>query len=139
MWMWQETLLQNFVKLEVNLTFFAPWLPWQRPPFWIFFNPQKLPHTMVDIPTKFHEVWWKDRQTIGLSDYRQKKPAGIKLQYLSVWSQKKQKKQQPTNKVKHTYILDTIESESIVGLYDDVRLISRCFRWSVHHYKGPTI
>jgi hypothetical protein len=29
----QETLLQNFVKLEVNLTFFAPWLPWQRPPF----------------------------------------------------------------------------------------------------------
>jgi hypothetical protein len=23
----------------------------------IFFNPQKLPHTTVDIPTKFHEVW----------------------------------------------------------------------------------
>jgi hypothetical protein len=23
------------------------------------FNPQKLPHTTVDIPTKFHEVWWK--------------------------------------------------------------------------------
>jgi hypothetical protein len=22
----------------------------------IFFNPQKLPHTTVDIPTKFHEV-----------------------------------------------------------------------------------
>ena len=39
MWMWQETLLQNFVKLEVNLTFFAPWLPWQRPPFWIFSTP----------------------------------------------------------------------------------------------------
>ena len=35
MWMWQETLLQSFVKLEVNLTFFAPWLPWQRLPFWI--------------------------------------------------------------------------------------------------------
>jgi hypothetical protein len=41
MWMWQETLLQNFVKLEVNLTFFAPWLPWQRPPFWICSTPPK--------------------------------------------------------------------------------------------------
>jgi hypothetical protein len=25
-----------------------------------FFNPQKLLHTTVDIPTKFHEVWWKE-------------------------------------------------------------------------------
>jgi hypothetical protein len=26
-----------------------------------FFNPPpKLPHTTVDIPTKFHEVWWKE-------------------------------------------------------------------------------
>jgi hypothetical protein len=25
-----------------------------------FFNTQKLPHTTVDIPTKFHEVWWKE-------------------------------------------------------------------------------
>ena len=25
----------------LNLTFFAPWLPWQRSPFWIFFNPPK--------------------------------------------------------------------------------------------------
>jgi hypothetical protein len=24
------------------------------------FNPQKLPHTTVDIPTKFHEAWWKE-------------------------------------------------------------------------------
>ena len=24
------------------------------------FNPQKLPHTTVDIPTKLHEVWWKE-------------------------------------------------------------------------------
>ena len=24
------------------------------------FNLQKLPHTTVDIPTKFHEVWWKE-------------------------------------------------------------------------------
>ena len=23
----------KFVKLEVNLKFCAPWLPWQRPPF----------------------------------------------------------------------------------------------------------
>ena len=44
----------------VNLTFFTPWLPWQQPPFWIFSTPQKLPHTTVDIPTKFHEVWWKE-------------------------------------------------------------------------------
>ena len=33
MWMWQETLLQNFVKFGVNLTFCAPWLPWQQPHF----------------------------------------------------------------------------------------------------------
>ena len=25
----------------LNLTFFAPWLPWQRPPFWNVFNPPK--------------------------------------------------------------------------------------------------
>jgi hypothetical protein len=25
-----------------------------------FFNPLKLPHTTVDIPTKIHEVWWKE-------------------------------------------------------------------------------
>ena len=25
--------LQNFVKFEVHLTYFAPWLPWKRPPF----------------------------------------------------------------------------------------------------------
>jgi hypothetical protein len=24
------------------------------------FNPQELPHTTVDIPTKFHEAWWKE-------------------------------------------------------------------------------
>ena len=59
MWMWQETLLQNFVKFGVNLTFFVHWLPWQRP-FWFISTPQKLPHTTVDIPTKFHKVWWKE-------------------------------------------------------------------------------
>ena len=43
-----------------RLTFFAPWLPWQRLPFWIFSTLQKLPHTTVDIPTKFHKVWWTE-------------------------------------------------------------------------------
>ena len=39
---------------------FVPWLPWKRLPFWNVFNPQKLPHTMVDITTNFYEVWWKE-------------------------------------------------------------------------------
>ena len=29
-----------------------------------FFNPQKLPHTTVDILTKFYEVWWKESKKI---------------------------------------------------------------------------
>jgi hypothetical protein len=28
-------------------------------PFWILSTRQKLPHTTVNIPTMFHEVWWK--------------------------------------------------------------------------------
>ena len=28
----------------VNLTFFAPWLPWQRPPFWIVSTPKAATH-----------------------------------------------------------------------------------------------
>ena len=55
MWMWRETLLQNFVKLEVNLTFFAPWLPWQRPPFWIIFNP---PTAATHYSGYSYKVWW---------------------------------------------------------------------------------
>ena len=27
---------------------------------WIFSTRQKLPHTTVNIPTKFHEVWWME-------------------------------------------------------------------------------
>ena len=27
-------------------------------------NPQQLPHTTVDIPTKFNDVWWKESKTI---------------------------------------------------------------------------
>ena len=46
LWMWQETLLQKFVKYGVNLTFFAPWLPWQRPPFWIFCSTPNSCHTL---------------------------------------------------------------------------------------------
>jgi hypothetical protein len=30
----------------------------------IFFNLQKLPHTTLDIPTKFHEVWWKESKLL---------------------------------------------------------------------------
>jgi hypothetical protein len=29
-----------------------------------FFNPPKLQHTTVHIPTKFHEVWWKESKII---------------------------------------------------------------------------
>ena len=54
---------QKDPEFGVNLTFFAPWLPWQRPPFWIYSTPQKLPHTTVDIPTKLHEVWSKKSTT----------------------------------------------------------------------------
>jgi hypothetical protein len=55
-----ETKFRPNKRIFVFGGHFVPWLPWQRPPFWIFFNPQKLPHTMVDIPTNFHEVWWKE-------------------------------------------------------------------------------
>jgi hypothetical protein len=27
--------------------------------FWILSTCQKLPHTTMNIPTMFHEVWWK--------------------------------------------------------------------------------
>jgi hypothetical protein len=29
-----------------------------------FFNPQKLSHITVDIPIKFHEVWWKESKNV---------------------------------------------------------------------------
>jgi hypothetical protein len=44
MWMWQETILQNFVKFGENLKKIAPWLPWQRPPFWILSTPKAATH-----------------------------------------------------------------------------------------------
>ena len=51
---------QKDLQYGVNLKNFAPWLP----PFWIFSTPHKLPHTTVDIPTKFHEAWWKESKII---------------------------------------------------------------------------
>jgi len=43
------------------------------------------------------------------------------------------------NKVKYIFStlgigIDHKVYESIIGSYDDIRLISRCFRSSVHHY-----
>ena len=66
MWMWQETLLQKFVKFGVNLTFFAHLCYHGNGHQFEFFQtpPQKLPHTTVDIPTKFHEVWWKESKNV---------------------------------------------------------------------------
>jgi hypothetical protein len=32
--------------------------------FEFFQPPQKRPHTTVDIPTKFHKVWWKESKNI---------------------------------------------------------------------------
>ena len=55
MWMWQETLLQNFVKFGVKLKKFATLVTMTTAAILNLFNPQKLPHTTVDIPTKFDE------------------------------------------------------------------------------------
>ena len=41
MWMWQETLLQNFVKLELNLTFFCTLITMATAAILNFFNPSK--------------------------------------------------------------------------------------------------
>ena len=59
---WWSIFVSSFKWIRCTITFFAPWLPWQWPPFWICSTPQNLPHTTVDIPTKFHEVWWKESQ-----------------------------------------------------------------------------
>ena len=34
-----------------------------------FFNPQKQPHTTMDIPTKFHEVWWKESKNFSIPPF----------------------------------------------------------------------
>jgi hypothetical protein len=34
-----------------------------------FSTPQKLPHTTVDIPTNFHEVWWKESKNVLIPSF----------------------------------------------------------------------
>jgi hypothetical protein len=34
-----------------------------------FVQPQNLPHTTKDIPTKFHEAWWKESQNFKNSPF----------------------------------------------------------------------
>jgi hypothetical protein len=59
MWMWQETLLQKFVNLGMNITFLH--LGYHgNGAILNFFNPQKLSPTTVDIHTKFDEASWKE-------------------------------------------------------------------------------
>ena len=58
--MWQETLLQNFVKFGVNLTLLHLGYHGNDRHFEFVQPLQKLPNTTVDIPTKFDEVWWKE-------------------------------------------------------------------------------
>jgi hypothetical protein len=48
------------VKFGVNLTFLHLGYHGNGRHFELFQPPQKLPHTTVDIPTKFHEAWWKE-------------------------------------------------------------------------------
>jgi hypothetical protein len=58
---WWSIFVSSFKRIRCTVWIkkkFAPWLPWQRSPFWFFSTPEKLTHTTVDIFTKFHEVWW---------------------------------------------------------------------------------
>ena len=61
MWIWQEILLQKFVKFGVHFLHLS--YHGNGRYFEFFSTPQKLSHTTVDIPTKFHEVWWKESKT----------------------------------------------------------------------------
>ena len=47
---------QKDLLYGLNLTFFAPWLPWQWPPFWICSTPQKLTHTTVIFLQRFMKL-----------------------------------------------------------------------------------
>jgi hypothetical protein len=51
-----HNLLGNQISLK--LEDFCIWRPFCT--LVTMATPQKLPHTTVDIPTKFHEVWWKE-------------------------------------------------------------------------------
>ena len=48
----------------LNLTFFYTLVTMATAAILNLFNPQQLAHTTVDIPTKFHEVWWKESKAI---------------------------------------------------------------------------
>ena len=41
-----ETKFRPYRRIFVFGGHFVPWLPWQRPQFWIFSTPQKLPHVV---------------------------------------------------------------------------------------------
>ena len=57
---------QKDLLYEVNLTFFCTLVTMATAAILNLFNGKKLPHTTVDIPTKFHEVWLKFVQTIPI-------------------------------------------------------------------------
>jgi hypothetical protein len=63
-----------------------------------------------------------DKTTRCLSLWGQKKQAGIKLQYFCRYGDKNKNNQRTKLSI---YILDTIELKSIIGSYDDVRLITQ--------------
>ena len=54
----------KFCEVWSELKKNSPWIIMATVAILNFFNHQKLPHTTVDIPTKFHEVWWKESKII---------------------------------------------------------------------------
>jgi hypothetical protein len=52
-----EAKFRPNLRIFVFGSHFILWLPWQWSPFWIVSTPQKLPHTTVDIPTKWIIIW----------------------------------------------------------------------------------
>ena len=52
----------------VNLTFFAPWLPWQRLPFWIFSSLKSC-----------HTLWWIFLQSFKESNFFFKSPFFVSM------------------------------------------------------------
>jgi hypothetical protein len=54
---WRLIVIAPFLIIIIILSFFCQKFIWH---FEFFSTPQKLPHTTVDILTRFHEVWWKE-------------------------------------------------------------------------------
>ena len=50
----------KFCEVGSEFNIFCTLVTMATATFWFFSTPQKLPHTTVDIPAKFHEVWWKE-------------------------------------------------------------------------------